>query len=186
MTTIFTRLFGKTNAGSKKYHDYEMETYYGDESSEEGLAQSQNDGTGESFDENFSKSVRPKINAINNSYSEEEENETAAELAIEMYDDGTNIIIQAMVAGVRPEDLDVNIERSIVTIDGTRRQNREVAECDFHHQELYWGSFSRTISLPHEVEPQDAQAFESHGLLTIVIPKIDKGKKNKVKIHSSQ
>ena len=51
-------------------------------------------------------------------------------------------------------------------------------------KELYWGKFSRTISLPQEVEPEQVEAVEKHGLLTIKIRKVDKEKKNSVKVKS--
>ncbi len=107
---------------------------------------------------------------------------TDAELAIEMFEDGNNIVIKAMVAGVDPDDLDINVERSIVIISGTRHNSHTEASDNYYHQELYWGSFSRTISLPAEVEPQEAKAEEHHGLLTITIPKIDKKRTAKINI----
>ena len=81
-----------------------------------------------------------------------------------------------MIAGVKPEDLDVSITRDMVTIKGKREESREVAENDYFYKELYWGSFSRTILLPQEIEPEEAQAVEKHGLLTIHLPKVDKKK----------
>jgi HSP20 family protein len=51
---------------------------------------------------------------------------------------------------------------------------------------LYWGSFSRTILLPCEIEPEEAVAVEKHGLLTITLPKIDKNKQTKLKVVSGK
>jgi len=59
-----------------------------------------------------------------------------------------------------------------------------VEEDNYFSKELYWGKFSRTISLPHEIEPEDVEATEKHGLLTIRIKKVDKEKKNNVKVRS--
>ena len=52
------------------------------------------------------------------------------------------------------------------------------------HKELYWGSFSRTIILPVEVEPEDAEAIEKHGLLTLKLPKINKEKMANLRVKS--
>ncbi|MCE9549297.1 Hsp20/alpha crystallin family protein [Candidatus Nomurabacteria bacterium] len=113
----------------------------------------------------------------------EEENEEA-ELAVDVYQTGTEIVIQTMVAGVRPEDLELTIARDIVTISGKREESRNIDEEDYFTKELYWGKFSRSISLPQEVEPEEVEATEKHGLLTIKLQKVDKGKKNSVKVKS--
>lgn len=107
------------------------------------------------------------------------------ELAVDVYQTPSHIIIKAMIAGVRPEDLDVSITRDMVTIRGKRERFTEGNSGDFFFQELYWGAFSRTIMLPQEVETDGAEATEKHGLLTIRLPKIDKGRQTKLKIKSS-
>jgi len=113
----------------------------------------------------------------------EEENEEA-ELAVDVYQTPTDIIVQTMVAGVKPEDLELSIARDMVTIKGHREESRTIDENNFFSKELYWGKFSRTISLGVEVEPEEVEATERHGLLTIKIKKVDKEKKNNVKVKS--
>ena len=117
-----------------------------------------------------------------NSWIEEENEE--AELSVDVYQTPTDIIIQTMVAGVKPEDLEISIARDTITIRGEREESRTVDEDNYFSKELYWGKFSRTISLPAEVEPEEVEATERHGLLTIKIRKVDKGKKNSVKVRS--
>jgi HSP20 family protein len=107
------------------------------------------------------------------------------ELAVDVYQTPTHLIIKAMIAGVRPEDLDVSITRDMVTIKGKRERHTEGTAGDFFFQELYWGSFSRTIMLPQEVEIEDAEATEKHGLLVIKLPKLDKGRQAKLKVKSN-
>jgi HSP20 family molecular chaperone IbpA len=107
------------------------------------------------------------------------------ELSVDVYQTPTHIVIKAMIAGVRPEDLDVSITRDMVTIRGKREQHTEGSTGDFYFQELYWGSFSRTIVLPQEVEIEEAEAIEKHGLLVIRLPKMDKGRQAKLKVRSN-
>jgi HSP20 family protein len=113
----------------------------------------------------------------------EEENEEA-ELSVDVYQTPTDIVIQTMVAGVKPEDLELSISRDMITIRGEREESRTVDEDNYFTKELYWGKFSRTISLPAEVEPEEVEATERHGLLTVKIKKVDKEKKNTVKVRS--
>ncbi len=114
-----------------------------------------------------------------------EEEEEAGELAVDVHQTPSHIVIKAMIAGVRPEDLDVSITRDMVTIKGRRERHTEGTNGDFFFQELYWGSFARTIVLPQEVEIEDAEATEKHGLLIIKLPKLDKGRQAKLKVKSN-
>jgi HSP20 family protein len=111
--------------------------------------------------------------------------EEEGELSVDMYQTPTEIVVQTMTAGVRPEDLDIEIGRDMITIQGKRRESRMIDENDYVVRELYWGSFSRSIALPEEVDPDLADASEKHGLLIIRLPKIDKERKTNLKIKSS-
>ncbi|MCK5021796.1 MAG: Hsp20/alpha crystallin family protein [Candidatus Pacebacteria bacterium] len=123
-------------------------------------------------------------NGNNNSSlsSKEEDNYKEGELAVDIYDEGENIIVKAMIAGVKPEDLDVSITRDMITIHGSRHEEKEMSKDNYHQQELYWGSFSRTIMLPAEVDISESEAHEKHGLLVLTLPKVDKEKRTKLKI----
>lgn len=105
-----------------------------------------------------------------------------AQLTVDVYQTASEIVLQAMVAGVKPEDLEVNITREMVTIKGTRHKHNEVREEDFFSRELYWGSFSRAILLPQEVEVEKCEAAIKHGLLTIRMPKVNKEKSQNLKV----
>lgn len=111
-----------------------------------------------------------------------EEETEEAQLTVDMFQTPDEIIIKTIVAGVHPDDLDISITREMVTIQGAREESKEVVEDDYFHRELYWGSFSRTILLPEEVEVEEAEAVEKHGMLVIRLPKIDKKKKTKLKV----
>ncbi len=112
----------------------------------------------------------------------EESDSEEGQLAIDMYQTPNEIIVKTMVAGVKPEDLDISITRDMVTIKGHREDSRDFAGDDFFHKELYWGAFSRTIVLPAEIEVEEAEATNKNGLLILRLPKIDKHKQAKVKV----
>jgi len=114
-----------------------------------------------------------------------ENDEDEGELAVDVYQTPEDIIIKAMVAGIKPEDLDISITRDMVTIKGAREAAAEISEENFFFRELYWGSFSRTILLPQEVEVEEAEASERNGLLTIRLPKVDKGRQTKLRVKSN-
>lgn len=108
-----------------------------------------------------------------------------AQLTVDVYQTDGEILIRALVAGVKPEDLDVAITRDMVTISGKRVEQKEVDEQGYVYRELYWGSFARTIVLPAEVDVDMAEASEKHGLLTIKLPKINKDRQTKLKVRGN-
>jgi len=112
----------------------------------------------------------------------EEETDKDAELTVDIYQTSDMIIIKSMIAGVRPEDLDISITRDMVTINGKREEERSVKEEDYYVRELYWGSFSRSIQLPEEIDVDEAEAVEKHGLLILKLPKLDKKKQARLKV----
>lgn len=112
------------------------------------------------------------------------EEDLDGELSVDVYQTPNEIIIEAMLAGVKPEDLQISITRDMVTIKGRRDGNTQISEDDYFYRELYWGAFSRSILLPHEIEIESVEAVEKHGLLIIRLPKIDKARQAKVKVKS--
>ena len=133
-------------------------------------------------EENTKVEVQSDKKVTTNTWMEEENDE--AELAVDVYQTPTDIVIQTMVAGVRNDDLDITIGRDMVTIKGKREEEQSIDEENYFTKELYWGKFSRTILLPQEVEPEQVEAVEKHGLLTVKIRKVDKEKKNSIKVKS--
>lgn len=111
-----------------------------------------------------------------------EETPEEGELTIDMYEKPEEIVIKTIVAGVKPDDLDISITRDTITIRGKRQETHSVSEEDYFVSELYWGSFSRTLSLPEEIDIEKAEALEEYGMLTLKLPKVDKGRKAKLKV----
>ena len=107
------------------------------------------------------------------------------ELSVDVYQNQNEIMIKTMVSGVKPEDLDVSISRDMVTIKGKRENEKMVSDEDYFHRELYWGTFSRTIVLPQEIDVDASEAIEKHGLLIIRLPKLDKNRSTRLKVRGN-
>jgi HSP20 family protein len=129
-----------------------------------------------------SKDLPVKDGGGNNGAAWFDGEEEEGQLTVDVYQTPTDIIIKSMVAGVKPDDLDISITRDMITIKGKRETEREILDEDYFHRELYWGSFSRTIMLPAEIEVEEAEAVEKHGLLILKLPKIDKHKQTRLKV----
>jgi HSP20 family protein len=113
-----------------------------------------------------------------------EGDEPSGELAVDVYQTPDAIVVKALIAGVHPGSIDINLSREMLTISGQRADEREVDEEHYFQRELYWGSFSRTILLPEEVDVDLAEASEKHGILMIRLPKINKKRQTKLKVRS--
>jgi HSP20 family protein len=114
-----------------------------------------------------------------------DEEEKEAELSVDVYQNNDQITIKTMVAGVRPEDLDIAITRDSVTIKGKREEERNIREEDYLTKELYWGTFSRTVVLPQEIDVDEAEAIERYGMLIIRLPKLNKNRQTKLKVRAN-
>jgi HSP20 family protein len=110
------------------------------------------------------------------------ESESEGELGVDLIDTPDSVIVRAMVAGVRPVNLDIQISRQAVTIRGSREEESFSSSEDHIVRELYWGTFSRTVDLPAEVDIEAAVAKEKNGLLTIVMPKVDRERRTKLSV----
>jgi HSP20 family molecular chaperone IbpA len=126
------------------------------------------------FNDNNTSEVYNDLNNI--------EEQTDGELAVDVLNTNDSIIVKAMIAGVRPGDIDIDISRDMITIRAKREDEHEIRNANFFQKELFWGSFSRNILLPEEVDVDEADAKEKNGLLIITLPKIDKHKKTKLQV----
>ena len=130
------------------------------------------------------KSTHIKVAAEDASPTNEPEEmpEEEGELTVDIYDKGDSIVIQSTVAGVKPENLDVSITSDSVTIRGRREREEEAHEENYYYKELFWGTFSRSVILPEEIDDDAAEASLKHGLLTIRLPKKRRGVVQKLKV----
>ena len=110
--------------------------------------------------------------------------EPEGELAVDVYETDDEIVIQATIAGVNSDDLDVEIENDVVTITGERTNTEEEKGKNYFFQECFWGAFSRQIILPSEVDGGRAEAGMKNGVFTLRIPKIERKKLRKIKVRS--
>ena len=113
---------------------------------------------------------------------EEEVPVTDGQLPVDVHQTGNDVVIRAFVAGVRPDELSISIGRDMVEIEGSRMEREQVAGPDYFTRELFWGSFSRTIALPQEIDVESASATAKDGLLTIILPKLDRARQTKLRV----
>jgi len=113
---------------------------------------------------------------------EDDSAKDSGQLPVDVHQTASDIIIRTFVAGVRPDELNISISRDMVEIEGVRSEREQISEPDYFFRELFWGSFSRRIILPQEIDVEASSANSKDGLLTIILPKLDKARQTKLKV----
>ena len=93
------------------------------------------------------------------------------QLLVDVYERPDALVIRSLVAGIRPENLEIALQDDLLTIRGKREETELVCDNQFFHKECYWGSFSRSIILPVNVHADKIKALFKNGILMIVLPK---------------
>jgi len=101
---------------------------------------------------------------------------------LDVVQEGDNIIVQASLPGVNPEDIQVTIEENVLTIKGQTKTEREQTDGDYLMRERRTGSFHRSLRLPDTVDTAKAEPYYEHGVLTVTIPKAEAKKAKQLTI----
>lgn len=101
---------------------------------------------------------------------------------IDIYQDKDNVIIDAAIANVDPDKVDITVENDVLTISGETEAKEEVNRENYYRREIRSGAFSRSVILPMRVKGDQAEAHYEKGLLKIVIPKAEEMKPKKIAI----
>ncbi|NOY64123.1 MAG: Hsp20/alpha crystallin family protein [Nitrospirae bacterium] len=104
---------------------------------------------------------------------------------IELYDRKNEIVLKVEIPGVDKKDIDLTITENALTIKGELKKEEEVKEEDYYAAEIRYGTFSRTIPLPVEVDSEKAKATYKNGILEIVLPKKEEAKPKEIKVEVS-
>ncbi len=99
------------------------------------------------------------------------------QVALDIFEYDSYYIIKAPIAGVRMTDLDIEINDTVLTIRGVRKQTDTVPETQYYIKECFWGPFERSVTLPCSIDPKKVRAtFNKESILKIIVPKEEKVK----------
>ena len=102
--------------------------------------------------------------------------------ALNVYEDGDELIVEAQLPGMKPEDLDINVEQGVLTISGQTTAEEERKERTYLIREHRTGRFSRSLRLPATYNPDACQANFEHGVLRLSFPKSEAAKPRRIQI----
>lgn len=104
------------------------------------------------------------------------------QLALDVYQTPTEIVIVAPIAGVKLSDLNVSMTEDVLTIKGKRNLEFDIPEEDYLTQECFWGDFSRSILLPASIDGTKISASFKDAVLKISIPRTERTKTKLIRI----
>lgn len=108
--------------------------------------------------------------------------EEIGNLAVDMYETDKEIIVEASLPGVKPEDLDIQIVGDVLTIRGEVKREHETKKENYIHCERVFGSFQRSLRLPVPVVAESAKAEAEHGVVTLRLPKAEQVQPKSIRV----
>ncbi len=101
---------------------------------------------------------------------------------VDVIDRDEELIVKAELPGVDKKDLDVSVTENTVTIKGSTSHEEKEEKGDYHRSEMSRGTYSRTLTLPTDVEAGKAKAKFKDGVLELSLPKMKKAKRHSIKV----
>lgn len=104
------------------------------------------------------------------------------DLAVDMYETESDLVISTALPGVRAEDLDVSLTGDVLCIKAELKSETKEEQASYYRQERRYGSCSRSVNLPVAVQADKAQATYKDGILTLTLPKAEESKPKVIKV----
>jgi len=102
--------------------------------------------------------------------------------AVDIFEEPEHLRIVAEIPGVKPENVKISVEDNVLTLSGTKEQVAEEKAEKVHRYERAYGTFERSFTLPTSVDANAIKASYTNGVLTCLIPKLEKAKARQIKI----
>ncbi len=103
-------------------------------------------------------------------------------MSVDIYEEGDNVVVKAEVPGMKKDDIEVNLTEDTIAISGHKRSEEKVERKDFYRLERSFGSFTRKLRLPADIQTDKAKATFKDGVLEVRIPKAPSAKARKITI----
>lgn len=104
------------------------------------------------------------------------------EPSLDVSETAREILVKAEIPGMDPKDIDLSVRGNVLTLAGERKQEKEEKGENFHRVERTYGSFSRSVRLPVEVDPEKVSASYKDGVLKITLRKTKQAAEKKIEV----
>jgi HSP20 family protein len=103
-------------------------------------------------------------------------------IALDMYEDGANLVVKATLPGMKVEDINVSVQDNILSITGETKMEEERKEKAHHIREQFYGKFERSVMLPYPIQIENADSNYKDGILTLTLPKSEEARAKRIEI----
>ena len=134
------------------------------------------------FSKFFPSGFNLSSNSNNSNQNSNDSDEDEGHLIVDMFEKDNSYYIIAPAAGVTVDDLEIELNDDFILIKGRRQRDNNDDKKIFLMQECYWGSFSRRLDFPTQVDSEKAAATFKDGMLTICVPKTKSAQTKTLKI----
>ena len=105
--------------------------------------------------------------------------------AVDIFENDESLTIRAEIPGMKTEDIKVEVEDGVLTLQGEKTRQDEVNEANSYRVERVYGTFTRRFSLPTAVDATKVAATYKDGVLELVLPKTDEAKPRRIEIQAA-
>ena len=102
--------------------------------------------------------------------------------SVDIFENKDQIVLEAELPGIAPEDVNISIENNVLTIHGERRFEKKDESDNFHRVERSYGSFTRSFTLPPTVSSENVNAIFDNGILRLELAKREEAKPRRIEI----
>jgi HSP20 family protein len=105
-------------------------------------------------------------------------------LALDVRETDESLVIEGSLPGVKPEDIDISVAGSILTIKGETKEEKKEEKGNYHYHERRYGAYQRSITLPVDVDVDKAESAFENGVLKLTLPKVEASKAKRIPVKS--
>ena len=104
--------------------------------------------------------------------------------AVDVFDTQDAVVLKAELAGMNPDDIQIEVEDNVLTIKGERKFEEKVDEERYYRVERRFGTFQRSLALPQGVKADQIEAAYDEGILTVTVPKAEQEKPKRIEVQA--
>jgi HSP20 family protein len=108
----------------------------------------------------------------------------AQSMAVDLHETENGYELTTALPGVKPENIEINVDRDLVTLRGRTEQNEERQQGNYIYRERHSGAYQRSIRLPEPVNSEQVEATMEDGVLKVTLPRLQQTVQRRIKVRS--
>lgn len=101
---------------------------------------------------------------------------------VDIQETGEAYLFHAELPGLTKDDINITLENNVLRVSGERKPEKDVKKESYHRIERTYGTFTRTFTMPTQVDSDKVLAAFANGVLTVTVPKSERAKPRKIEI----